>query len=198
MPASSVRRHGTDHLQRAGSRPRFGHRRRQGRQAQAVPDRLLLHGRRQEVRDGDHRHHRDRLRDRPHDRQPQDVPRGDRPTNGERVYDIDIYGEFLRELLVPILPRTLLPVDPATRADRRRAAARPRRLLADAPEPQGPPGEVPVGARLPGRQLRQPHDALDRHHRRAVPRSGTSPTSPGAGSTPTSSAARCTTTSTPA
>jgi len=25
---------------------------------------------------------------------------------GERVYDIDIYGEFLRELLVPILPRT--------------------------------------------------------------------------------------------
>src|SRR5215207_7906401 len=26
--------------------------------------------------------------------------------NGERAYDIDIYGEFLRELLVPILPRT--------------------------------------------------------------------------------------------
>ena len=26
--------------------------------------------------------------------------------DGERVYDIDIYGEFLRELLVPILPRT--------------------------------------------------------------------------------------------
>src|SRR5215203_5785312 len=26
--------------------------------------------------------------------------------NGERVYDIDVYGEFLRELLVPILPRT--------------------------------------------------------------------------------------------
>jgi succinate dehydrogenase / fumarate reductase cytochrome b subunit len=26
--------------------------------------------------------------------------------HGERVYDIDIYGEFLRELLVPILPRT--------------------------------------------------------------------------------------------
>ena len=24
--------------------------------------------------------------------------------NGERVYDIDVYGEFLRELLVPILP----------------------------------------------------------------------------------------------
>jgi succinate dehydrogenase / fumarate reductase cytochrome b subunit len=26
--------------------------------------------------------------------------------NGERAYDIDIYGEFLREILVPILPRT--------------------------------------------------------------------------------------------
>jgi succinate dehydrogenase / fumarate reductase cytochrome b subunit len=26
--------------------------------------------------------------------------------NGEQAYDIDIYGEFLRELLVPILPRT--------------------------------------------------------------------------------------------
>ncbi|NND75240.1 MAG: succinate dehydrogenase cytochrome b subunit [Ilumatobacter sp.] len=26
--------------------------------------------------------------------------------NGEREYDADIYGEFLRELLVPILPRT--------------------------------------------------------------------------------------------
>jgi len=26
--------------------------------------------------------------------------------NGERVYDVDVYGEFLRELLVPLLPRT--------------------------------------------------------------------------------------------
>jgi succinate dehydrogenase / fumarate reductase cytochrome b subunit len=26
--------------------------------------------------------------------------------DGERVYDIDVYGEFLREILVPILPRT--------------------------------------------------------------------------------------------
>ena len=26
--------------------------------------------------------------------------------NGQKVYDIDVYGEFLRELLVPILPRT--------------------------------------------------------------------------------------------
>jgi succinate dehydrogenase / fumarate reductase cytochrome b subunit len=27
--------------------------------------------------------------------------------DGERVYDIDLYGEFLREILVPILPRTV-------------------------------------------------------------------------------------------
>ena len=26
--------------------------------------------------------------------------------DGERVYDIDVYGEFLRDILVPILPRT--------------------------------------------------------------------------------------------
>ena len=26
--------------------------------------------------------------------------------DGQRVYDIDVYGEFLRELLVPLLPRT--------------------------------------------------------------------------------------------
>ena len=26
---------------------------------------------------------------------------------GEQIYDIDVYGEFLRELLVPILPRTI-------------------------------------------------------------------------------------------
>ena len=41
-------------------------------------------------------------------------------------------------------------------------------------------------ARLRRRQLRQPHDALDRHHRRCCSSSGTSPTSRGAGSTPTS------------
>ena len=28
--------------------------------------------------------------------------------DGERAYDIDIYGEFLRELAVPLLPRTYL------------------------------------------------------------------------------------------
>ena len=49
-------------------------------QAQAVPRRPLLDRRRQEVRDGDHRADRRRLRRRPHDRQSQDVlrPGGDR------------------------------------------------------------------------------------------------------------------------
>ena len=63
----------------------------------------------------------------------------------ERAYDIDIYGEFLRDLLVPILPRTCFLWVPAPRADRRRAAAHPRGVLADDPQPPGPPGEVPDG-----------------------------------------------------
>ena len=49
--------------------------------------------------DGDQRHDLDRLRRRPHDRQPEDVPR--------RRGHLNHYGEFLRELLVPILPRTV-------------------------------------------------------------------------------------------
>ena len=48
-------------------------------------------------------HHRHRLRRRPHGRQPQGVPR----RRADGVYDIDLYGEFLRELLVPLLPRTV-------------------------------------------------------------------------------------------
>ena len=32
--------------------------------------------------------------------------------------DFNHYGEFLRELLVPLLPRTVVPVDPADRAHR--------------------------------------------------------------------------------
>ena len=54
------------------------------------------------------------------------------------VYDIDLYGEFLRELLVPILPRTVRPVAAAPRADRRARPAHPRRVLADGHEPHGP------------------------------------------------------------
>ena len=109
--------------------------------------------------------------------------------------EINHYGEFLRELLVPLLPRTVHAVDPAHRPDRCRGAAHPRRLQPDDDQPRGPLGEVPERARLPGRQLRQPHDALDRHHRRCCSCSGTSPTSPGAGSTPTTCAATCTATS---
>ena len=48
-------------------------------EAQAVPPRPVLDGRRQEVRDGHHGHHRHRVRRHPHDRQPEDVPRADRP-----------------------------------------------------------------------------------------------------------------------
>ena len=98
--------------------------------------------------------------------------------------DINHYGEFLRELLVPLLPRTVAAVAPADRPARCRRAAHPRGLRPDGPQPPGPLGEVPERARLPGGQLRQPHDALDRHHRVPVRRSGTSPTSRGAGSTP--------------
>ena len=35
--------------------------------------------------------------------------------------EFDHYAEFLRELLVPILPRTVVPVDAADRADRWRS-----------------------------------------------------------------------------
>ena len=76
----SVPAHGTN----SASWPGVGHRSRQGRQAQAVPDRLLLHRRRQEVRHGDHRHHRYRLRHQPHDRQPQGVPRRSSATTATR------------------------------------------------------------------------------------------------------------------
>ena len=48
----------------------------------------------------------------------------------ERAYDIDIYGEFLRDLLVPLLPRTYFLWGLRLRADRRRHPAHPRRLLA--------------------------------------------------------------------
>ena len=40
---------------------------------------------------------------------------------------------------------------------------------AHADEPPGPAGEVPVAARLRRRQLRLPHDALDRRHRPPLP-----------------------------
>ena len=103
-------------------------------EAQAVPARPLLDRRRQEVRDGDHGHHRHRLRRGAHGRQPQGVPRRGR----RRRYDIDVYGEFLREMLVPILPRTcVLWVLRIVLIGALRPAP-PRRLRADGDQPPGP------------------------------------------------------------
>ena len=53
----------------------------------------------------------------------------------ERVYDIDIYGEFLRELLVPILPRTYLLWGLRLRFDRRTSSASPRCVVVDPTQP---------------------------------------------------------------
>ena len=64
----------------------------------------------------------------------------------ERAYDIDIYGEFLRDMLVPTPPAGLLPLGHPARAHRCAAAPPPRRVLVDDPQPQGAPGEVPDGA----------------------------------------------------
>ena len=94
--------------------------------------------------------------------------------DGERVYDIDIYGEFLRDLAVPAASPHLPAVGSAARADRRGAPAHPRGVGAHPAQPQGAGREVPVRARLPGRQLRQPHDALDRHRSSCSSSPGTS------------------------
>ena len=118
--------------------------------------------------------------------------------DGEMVYDIDVYGEFLRDLLVPMLPRTyalwilrlvligalVLHLHAAWSLTVMNRKARPVAL----PEPP----------RLRGGQLRQPHDALDRHHRPAVPRLAPRRLHVGLGQPRTSSAAPCTATSTPA
>ena len=128
------------------------------------------------------------LRVRPHDRQPEDVPRA--------ATEFDHYGEFLRELLVPILPRTVslwllrigliaafaLHIHAAYSLTVMNRRARPMKYQSQ--------------ARLRRRQLRQPHDALDRHHRPAVPRLPPRRPDLGLAPTPTSSAATPTTTST--
>ena len=98
--------------------------------------------------------------------------------DAEGVYDIDHYGEFLLELLVPLLPHRDA-VAAAVRPDRCADPARACRLLADRAQSQGLPGEVPDLPRLHRRQLRQPHDAVDGHHRVAVP--GLAPGRPDAG-----------------
>ncbi len=67
--------------------------------------------------------------------------------DGQRVYDVDVYSEFLRELLVPILPRTvalwLLRIVLIVAARPARAC----RLLADGDEPPGSArcGTNPIG-----------------------------------------------------
>ena len=82
--------------------------------------------------------------------------------------DFNHYGEFLRELLVPILPRTvalwLLRIGLIVAFVFHIHAAY-------GAHPHEPPGQRPrlrAAPRLPGRQRRQPLDALDRHHRRPL------------------------------
>ena len=112
-------------------------------------------------------HHRHRLRRRPHGRQPEDVPgQGVR----RRLRASTTTASSCASCSCPILPAHRDAVGHAAGAHRRGRPAPARRVLADGPEPQGAAGEVPERPRLPDRQLRQPHDALDRHHRAAVHR----------------------------
>jgi hypothetical protein len=97
----------------------------------------------------------------------------------------DIYGIWLRELLYPGLPQVRVAVDPAGSASSRRCCCTSTPPTGSPCSTARPVGEVPVGARLRDRQLRQPHDALDRHHR-ALFIIWHLPTSRSARSTPTS------------
>ena len=80
--------------------------------------------------------------------------------------EFDRYGEFLRELLVPILPRTVVPVADAHRPDRRLRPPHPRRLRVDDHQPQGPAGEVPVVAATTSPPTSPAARCAGRHHRR--------------------------------
>ena len=128
-------------------------------------------GRRQEVRDGDHRH----------------LLMGfvfAHMVGNLKMYlgprSFDHYGECLRELLVPILPRTCRAVAPAHRLDRRLRAPHPRRLLAHPDEPRGPAVDQYqshrdyVAANFASRTMRWTGVIV------GLFLSGTSPTSPGA------------------
>ncbi len=64
----------------------------------------------------------------------------------ERAYDIDIYGEFLRDMLVPLLPRTYFLWGLRLVLIGGPPAPPPRGVFVDGPQPQGAPGEVPDGA----------------------------------------------------
>ena len=124
--------HGTSRRSRTRERQRN-----HGPQAQAVPARPVLHRRRQEVRDGHHRTRRRRLRGRPHDRQPQDVPRA----RGDR--------SLRRVAARAARPRPSAHGDAVADAPRAHRVARPappRLLLVDGDEPSGPAAALP-GAR---------------------------------------------------
>ena len=83
----------------------------------------------------------------------------------------------------------------ADRAARRAVRAPVGGVHADDDQPPRAAERVPLQARLRGRGLRQPHDALDRDHRRCCSSSSTCSTSRGGRRTRTSSAATRTTTS---
>ena len=115
--------------------------------------------------------HRRRLRRRPHDRQPQDVlrSRGHRPLRrvAARAARAGCCPARCRLWLMRIV--LIVVARPPS----------PRRLHLDDHQPAGPAAGVPVAAGVRRRQLRQPDDALERHHRVAVP--GLAPRRPDVG-----------------
>ncbi len=84
--------------------------------------------------------------------------------------DINHYGEWLRDLLVPFFPRTVTLWLLRIGLIGRLRVPHPRRLRPDPHEPRGT-GErgLRLQARLPGRQRRQPLDALHGRGHPALP-----------------------------
>ena len=118
-------------------------------------------GGRQEVGDGGHRHH----------------PHGLRVAHligNLKLFlskeEINLYGEALRDMPGHLLPRTVLLWMIRIGLIARVRVPHPLRVRPHAASTARPgPAPVPVEARLRRRRLRVAHDALDRHHRRAVP-----------------------------
>jgi succinate dehydrogenase / fumarate reductase, cytochrome b subunit len=85
--------------------------------------------------------------------------------------DFNLYAEFLRRLLYPIVPErgtlNLLRLVLIARAGRS-TWSRPAQLTAM--NRKARPEQLPLQARLRRGRLRRPHDALDRRHRAAVHR----------------------------
>ncbi len=114
------------------------------------------------------------------------------------------YAEALRDLGGHLIPRTLLLWVMRLGPHRHVRPAHPQRLHAEGDEPalehpqqrRRRPEALRRRPGLPGRRLRQPHDALDRARSSACTSSSTWPTSPGACCRgPTTSRATRTTTS---